>query len=219
MSKFCENCGAEINDNDTVCPNCNTPVGGAQAQTVVEETVKTETASTSTDKKADTKKLAIIGGSIAAAVVAIIIIISSLISGRYKSPIKKYYKGLNKCDSDLYAAAFPDFMKVSDNYTDSKLKDAKKEDEKDYGDKVKYSYKILKKEKVEKKELEYVQDYIKQKYDEKVKVTKGFKVKIKDSIKGKDDYDYRTSDRYVYKIDGKWYILGISPDSAKSALK
>lgn len=223
MSKFCENCGAEINDNETVCPNCNQPVGvAATAETVeakVEETVKTETASTSTDKKADTKKLAIIGGGIAAAVVVILAIIISIVSGRYKSPIKKYYKGLNKCDSDTYAAAFPDFLKIDESVTDSSLKDEKKDDEKDYGDNVKYSYKILKKTKVEKKDLEYVQDYIKERYDEKVKVTKGFKVKIKDSVKGKEDFDYYTSDRYVYKIDGKWYVLSVSPETAKSYLK
>lgn len=221
MSKFCENCGAEINENDTVCPNCNTPVGtenvAEKAEVKVEETVKTETASTG--KKPDTKTIAIIGGGIAAAVLAIIVIVVSIVSGFYKAPLKKYYKGLNKCDADSYAAAFPDFMKIGDSITDSKLKDQKKDEEKEYGDNVKYSYKILKKTKIEKKDLENVQDYIKTRYKESVKVTKGFKVKVKESIKGKDDYDYATSTKYVYKIDGKWYLLTVSPETAQSYKK
>ena len=37
MSKFCENCGAEIDDNQVVCPNCG---NGAEAETLkAEETV------------------------------------------------------------------------------------------------------------------------------------------------------------------------------------
>lgn len=210
MSKFCENCGAEINDDATVCPNCNTPVGGAAAQTVVEETVKVETAST--EKKTDVKKMAIIGGAIAAVVVVIIAILSSLIGGRYKSPIKKYFKGLNKCDADTYVAAYPDFLKKDDTYKDSTLKDRQKNLEKVYGDNVKYKYKILKKTKIEKKDLEKVQDYVKDKYKEQVKITKGFKVKTKQTIKGKEDYDYATDNMFVYKIDGKWYILDIDPE-------
>ena len=210
MSKFCENCGAEINDDVTVCPNCNTAVG---AEKVATET--TNTASTSTDKKADTKKLAIIGGGIAAAVIILITIIVSLVSGRYKAPIKKYFKGLNKCDADSYVAAYPDFLKKSDSIKDSTLKDRKKNLEKTYGDNVKYQYKILKKTKIEKKDLEKVQDYVNDKYKEKVKITKGFKVKTKQTIKGKDDYDYATDDIYVYKIDGKWYVLDIEPDDVK----
>lgn len=214
MSKFCENCGAEINDNETVCPNCNTPVNGASAEaakTVVEETVKTETASTA--KKTDVKKLGIIGGSIAAVVVVIIALIVSLVSGRYKSPIKKYFKGLNKCDADKYVAAYPDFTKKDESIKDKTLTERKKNLEKTYGDNVKYKYKILKKTKIEKKDLDKVKDSIKDKYKESVKVTKGFKVKVKQTVKGKKDFDYATDEMYVYKIDGKWYILDIDPEN------
>ena len=187
MSKFCESCGAEINDDATVCPNCGATVSGAQAQAQAQtvasdETVKTETAST--EKKGDVKKMAIIGGSIAAVVVVIIALLASIIGGRYKSPIKKYFKGLNKCDADTYVAAYPDFLKMETK--DKTLTDRKKNLEKTYGDNVKYKYNILKKTKIEKKDLEKVKDAIKDKYKESVKVTKGFKVKVKQTVKGKD---------------------------------
>ena len=215
MSKFCESCGAEINDDATVCPNCGATVTGAkeqvqaQAETVVNETVKTETAST--EKKGDVKKMAIIGGSIAAVVVVIIALLASIIGGRYKAPIKKYFKGLNKCDATAYTAAYPDFLKMETK--DKTLTDKKKNLEKTYGDNVKYKYKVLKKTKIEKKDLDKVKDAIKDKYKESVKVSKGFKVKFKQTVKGKKDYDYATDYVYVYKIDGKWYILDIDPEN------
>ncbi len=220
MSKFCENCGAEMDDNQVVCPNCG---NGAEAEkaTVVEETVEevkeTTTSKTSTAKSDNIKKIGIIAG-IAVVAVAIIVFIVSLISGGYKNPIKNMVKGMNKADADIYLKAYPDFLKMDKTIDDDYLKEQKKDDEKTYGDNVKYTVKFLKKEKIEKKDLEYVVDYVKEKYDEKVKISKGFKVKVEQRTKGKEDYDYGTTDMYVYKIDGKWYRLSVSPESAKKSL-
>lgn len=212
MSKFCENCGAEMEDNQTVCPKC---ANGAEAEKVEETTATAEEVKsnpTSSNKSETIKKVGIIGG-IAAAVVIIIAIIASIIGSGWKKPIKNYVAGMNKCDSEKYLSAFPDFLKMKT--TDSDLKDSKKNDEKTYGDNVKYSAKILKKEKISKDDLNNVQEYINKKYDTNVKVKKGYKVKIEEKTKGKDDYAYGTSTRYVYKIDGKWKMLNVSPETAK----
>lgn len=214
MSKFCENCGAEMEDNQVVCPSCG---NGAEAEKATETATATEevkTNPTSSNKSETIKKVGIIGG-IVAAIVIIIAIIASIIGSGWKKPIKNYVAGMNKCDSDKYLSAFPDFLKMKT--TDSDLKDSKKNDEKEYGDNVKYSAKILKKEKISKDELKDVEEYIQKKYDTKVSVKKGFKVKIEAKTKGKEDYDYGTSTRYVYKIDGKWKMLNVSPETAKKS--
>ena len=218
MSKFCENCGAEMDDNQTVCPNCSN--GSESTATVVEEKV----AETTTEEKKSVanneniKKIGIIAVA-AAAVIAVIIFIVSLVSNGYKAPIKNVVKGMNKSDAKVYLKAFPDFLEMDKSVTDSSLKDDKKDDEKTYGDNVKYSVKFLKKEKIDKSDLENVTKYIEKKYDKKVKVSKGYKVKVEQRTKGKDDYDYRTTDVYVYKIDGKWYNLSVSPETAKKSVK
>ena len=67
MSKFCENCGAEMNDNDVVCAHC-----GPQAEPVVENTVNETSASANSN---NTKNIAIIGGIAAAVVILLVIII------------------------------------------------------------------------------------------------------------------------------------------------
>lgn len=212
MSKFCENCGAEMEDNQVVCSNCG---NGAEAEKVAEPVAEEVKANPTTSNKSDLiKKVGIIGG-IVAAVAIIVAIIVSIVSSGWKKPLKNYVQGMNKCDSEKYLAAYPDFLKMKT--TDSDLKDMKKNAEKEYGDNVKYSYKILKKEKIKKDELKDVEEYISKKYDEKVKVKKGYKVKIEAKTKGKEDYDYATSTRYVYKIDGKWKMLNVSPETAKKS--
>lgn len=217
MSKFCENCGAEMDDNETICKYC-----GPKAEEKVEEPVvetKGANESTSTPAQNDTKKMAIIGGAIIAAVIVLLIIIFSIVGGRYKAPIKNLVKGTNKADADIYLKAYPEFLDMGKTIDDEYLKDKIKDNEKDYGDNLKYSCKILGKEKIDKDDLKYVQDYIKETYDEKVEIKKGFEVKLEKKYKGKDDFDYYTSTAYVYKIDGKWKILDVSPEYAKKSAK
>lgn len=217
MSKFCENCGAEMDENDVVCNNCAPKAEEPAVEPATEATATTE--ATSNTAKKDTKKLAIIGGAIAAVVLVIVFLIFSLVGGKYKAPIKNIVKGMNKSDAKVFLKAYPDFLKMDKTYDDDKLKDQKKDMEKEYGDNVKYSCKILKKEKIEKDDLKHVEEYVKDTYDEDVKIKKGYELKVEEKYKGKDDFDYATTTKYVYKIDGKWKVLSVSPEYAKKSNK
>ena len=212
MSKFCENCGAEMADDQVICPSCG---NGAQAEKEAQPIVENVESNPTSSKKSELiKKVGIIGGLVAV-VVIIIAILASLIGSGWKKPIKNYIKALNKCDGDLYEEVYPDFMKTKKS--DSDLKDDKKEDEKDYGDNVKYSVKILKKTKISKDELKDVEEYVEKKYDTSTEIKKGYKVKVETKVKGKEDYDYSTSTIYVYKVDGKWKRIPVSPETAKKS--
>ena len=77
-----------------------------------------------------------------------------------------------------------------------------------YGDHVKISFKVLDKTKIEKDDLKDVRDDIEDDYDlDNVKVTDGYEVCVKVTIKGSDEKRtfYRTYD--VYKVNGKWSIV------------
>lgn len=221
MSKFCENCGAEMDDNETVCKNC-----GPQAEVKPEEPKKDSTAKVeekvnevkSAVQNMDTKKAAIYGG-IAVAVIVVLIIIFSIFGKGYETPIKNYFKGMEKAKASTYVKAYPEFMDMGDKYDDDDMEKMLDSLEDEYGEKIKISYKITKKDKIKKDDLKNVQKYIKQKYDEEVKVSKGYELKVKATIKGKDDDDTDTQKMYVYKINGKWSYLSISPKTAKDSLK
>lgn len=221
MSKFCENCGAEMDDNQVVCPSCG---NGAEAK--VEETVAsaTETTTTTTSttsssaNKDNLKKYGIIGG-IALAVIVILSIIISIVTSGWKKPIDNYFKGMEKANLKTYQKAYPDFYNDKMDLDEDDMDDMKDSLEDKYGEKIKISYKITKSEKIKKDDLKKVQEYIKKVYDEDVKVSAGKEVKVKATIKGKKDDDTDTSKMYVYKIDGKWKLFNTSPETAKKYLK
>ncbi len=152
------------------------------------------------------KKIAMIGGIVAAVVVALFVIIS-LISGGYKSPIKNYFNGLQKCNSKTYLKAFPEFMKddLEDKYTDEYLEKKKDNAEDTYGDKVKYSYKVIDKTKLSKDELKDSKKALEKLYkDEKINLKEGYQVCVKVTIKGSDKKATSYETFVVYKLNGKW---------------
>ena len=214
MSKFCENCGAEMNDNDVTCPHCG-PQAEPAAEPVVENTAN---GASNSANSMDTKNIAIIGG-IAVAVIVVLIIIFNIFGKGWKKPIDNYFKGMVKGDTDKYLSAYPEFMDMGDTIDDEYMEDRVDELEDEYGEKLKVSYKITKKEKIKKDDLEDVKEYIEERYEEDVKVSKGYELKVKATIKGKDDEDTESQKMYVYKIDGKWKYFSVSPKTAKEALK
>lgn len=159
-----------------------------------------------TDNK---KKIALIGGAVAAAVVVIFVLLS-IFGGGYKKPIKNYFNGLQKCNSKTMLKAFPEFARedLEDKYSDEELEDYKESLEKTYGDKLKYSYKIVDKTKLTKDELKDSKKSIEKLYDdEKIKVTDGYQVCCKVTIKGSDKKATTYKTFVVYKINGKWAML------------
>jgi DNA-directed RNA polymerase subunit M/transcription elongation factor TFIIS len=223
MSKFCENCGAEMEDNETVCKYCG-PKEDKKEE--VKEEVKKETAEVKNEsteavkesKPMDVKKIGIIAGAVALAVLVLTLIIN-IVSGGWKTPIDNYFKGMQKADAKMYLKAFPEFLDKDDTIDKEYMKDMLENLEDEYGKNIKIKYEVTKKEKIKKDDLSKVQEYIEKKYDEKVKVSAGYEVKVKATIKGKDDEDTDTQKMYVYKIDGKWKYFSVSPDTAKSYLK
>lgn len=221
MSKFCENCGAEMADDEVVCKNCG-PQEEKKEEVKVEIPNETEEVINNTETKAskllDTKMIAIIGG-VAAIAVIILSIIFSIATGGWKKPIDNYFKGMQKANAKVYLKAFPEFLDMDDTVDEDYMEKMLDNLEDEYGEKIKISYKITKKEKIKKDELSKVQEYIEKKYDEKVKVKAGYELKVKATVKGKDDEDTDTKKMYVYKIDGKWKYFSTSPDTAKTYLK
>ena len=225
MSKFCENCGAEMDDNEVVCKNCGPQEDKKEEVKEVKEEVKKEaevkkenTEAVKESKPMDIKTMGIIGGAVAAVVILLAIIIN-VISGGWKTPIDNYFKGMQKADAKMYLKAFPEFLDKDDTVDKEYMEDMKENLEDEYGKNIKIKYEITKKEKIKKDELSKVQEYIEKKYDSKVKVSAGYEVKVKATIKGKDDEDTDTQKMYVYKIDGKWKYFSVSPDTASKYLK
>lgn len=211
MSKFCEKCGSEMNDTDKVCPNCGAAVEEKSTKKDVQKDVKENNNSNTVNAtEKDNKKTIAIVGIIASAVIVLLIAIFSIVSNAYKAPIKNYFNGMQKQNSKIYVKAYPDFMKdkMSDKYDDDYMEKMMKSYEKKYGDKIKISFKVLDKTKIDKDDLKDVKESLDNKYsDEKIKVTDGYEVCVKATIKGSDDKDVDYTTMKVYKINGKWCMI------------
>lgn len=210
MSKFCENCGSELKDTDKVCPNC----GAAAVVKTTKKDVKVEkntatNAESNVPNNNNTKKFALIGG-IAVAAVLVIILLIALLGGGYKKPLNNYFKGIEKANSDTYLKAYPEFTRedMEDTYDNDYLDKRLENFEEEYGSKIKISYKVLDKEKLDKDDLEDIQDELEDEYDEDdVKVSTGYEVAVKITVKGSDDKESYYTSFYICKVNGKWCMV------------
>lgn len=206
MSKFCENCGSELNDTDTQCPNCGAAVTEKTAKKEVKQTVNNTTKAT---PSGDKKTFAIIGIA-AAAVILVVLLLAIALGGGYKKPLKSYFNGIQKTNATTYLKAYPSFMKddIEDYYDKDRLEKMMDSMEDEYGDKIKITYKVVDKIKMDKDELEDVKDDLEDDYeDEKIKVTAGYTVCVKITVKGSDDSETRFTTFDIYKINGKWCMI------------
>lgn len=131
----------------------------------------------------------------------------------YQEPIEKYFKGLNKCDAEIYASAYPEFEDMASSVKDMRLSERKKSLERVYGDNIKYEFKILKEKEIDSRDLKKIEEYVKKRYKKNVKITKGYNVKTEQKIKGDEDFDYATDEITVLNIDGTWYITNMDLDT------
>ncbi len=149
-------CGSEIDENSTVCSSC-----GA-AQTNVESNGAFTNAIT--PKKFDVKIIA----AAAVVVVILLVLLKALFGGSYKDPIDNMCKAMETGKGKYIYACLPDFY-IDEEYEDMKKKeiieelDEQAEDiydslEDEVGKKVKVSYKIKDKEKIDKDDLEDMQE-------------------------------------------------------------
>lgn len=174
-------------------------------------------------------KNTIIGLAACGIVVLLLIIILAVALGQkpYEKPIKSLFTAIEKTDGKALENAFPDYMNemAEDNMDDDKydslteyyeealLEDLHDSLEDEYGKNIKITYKIIKAKELKNSDLHDLEDRAEDYYDEKIDVSKGYKVKIKAKIKGKDDDETNTDWIDVYKIDGKWCIDGIGSSS------
>ncbi len=217
MAKFCANCGSQMMDNAVVCPACGAP---AEAQAAAPAKNPADAL-----KKIDPKVLKL--GGIAVAAVAVIAIVIAIIvgaSGNYKKALNNYFDyylktNVNKVES-LAPKAYWEYCKES-GLIDVKDKDEVKECneeylekqkeqlEEEYGENIKYSYKITKEKDLSTKKLNAIKDTLKESYNipkKDVKAAKEIDIEIK--ISGKDDFEEDEWESIiVVKIGSKWYYF------------
>lgn len=209
---FCKFCGKEIPEGSV----CDCADSQAANSTSSAEPVSSEPTATTGNSGSNKVNIVIIAALI---VVLLIIlgIVSSIAGGSYKKPVKNFAKALNKCDGELLAETM---------LTDDMMDDADKDDlddlddlleslteyaEDEYGKNIKFTIDINDKSKLDKDDIEDIEDEYSDSYDDDVKISKGYEIDATLTIKGKDDKDEEDITLTVVKIKGDGWK--ISPDA------
>ena len=208
--KFCEKCGAQMEDNMAFCMNCGAKVEGvAGAAPAADGAVA---------KKSPAK---LIGLAVAAvAVILVVVLAFSIFGGGYKSAVKSFtnvvYKGKTKQTEKLAPEDVWDYIDekydvdaddVAD-YIEDMYEDEIDELEDELGKNIKISYKIEGTKKLEKREIKKINKALEEKYDmDDDSVKTAYKVEVDFKYKGKEDYDSNETFITAAKIGGKWYLL------------
>ena len=201
MSKFCSKCGAETQDGIKFCAGCGTPVETAETPVATATVEAPVTATPAVAKKPaidlkNKKTLIVVAVAAAVLVILLIVLIFNLLFGGYKAAIKDYVKATSNATS----------MDLDTVMT--------------YGKGVKMTSKITDKEKIDKRDVETIQEYFEDvEYDgknykgaDKIKVSSAYIVEVELSIKGRDDDDKNDVNFLVLKVNGDWYVTYSSVD-------
>lgn len=222
--RFCDGCGAPQQVAEPQAPVATAePKQGfdfkATFDKVVKE-VKTFAIGFINRCKAEKKFLYTVIG-IAAGVLVAIVLLALLIGGAQpESAIDNYiaasFKGSTSAVKkmvpkeyweyyeDNYDEDLNDFL---DDYKDN-IEDTIDELKDEYGKNFKVTYKVRDKEKLSNKELKKIAEALADKYDlDEGKITAGYEIEIKMTIKGSEDDDTNKTTMTVIKYKGAWYLI------------
>lgn len=216
MSKFCRQCGAQLEDDAVKCEACGYELVKPEADA---QPAGENAAPAAAPKKLDNKMIGIIAGAAGVIVILIIVLVLVFSGGGYKKSIDNCIKALTTGDKALIEAAAPeeywDYQADKTGLSTKKLIESYADTfdgvidlaERSFGDNFKITYKIEDEDALSKSQLNNIRDTVNGTYEIANKsVTEGYELDLEITFKGKDDERSEDATVYVVKIDGKWYM-------------
>ncbi|MGN0613520.1 MAG: zinc ribbon domain-containing protein [Porcipelethomonas sp.] len=196
MSKYCMQCGKEIEDNSKHCPFC-----GSLQDAGFEEYNK------SAKKKSPGGALVpIVAVCAAALAVGIVVLNLTVLNKGYEKPIDNLLKAMETGDGDYLEDVLPDYVYDDDGDFDKLATSLQAGLGLIYGDDLDISYDVTKKKDISDEKLKKLEESIESSYDESVNVSGGYELDVDISIEGDKREDTNSMTLKVYKIDGDWCI-------------
>jgi hypothetical protein len=227
MSKLCQYCGAEMDNEALECPECLKKIPGA-------DTIKKRKEAEKKDKQK--KIIKIVTGSVLAVafITGLVLLVTHFVrkpSDIYMKPVKKYINGCVANEYDEYISAFPEYLQqiISEQYAYLVMNEMPSTPEKvhtadllyfdqyyraiaqKYGTDFDITYKIYEEKPLTDEELEkYTGEF--RSFDQQnlsdVSFSEGYELTVAFTVKGNlGSKTFTEKDFPVLKIDDTWYIM------------
>lgn len=232
MSKFCGNCGTELQDDAVVCSNCGMNVAPVvnveQPQNPVNENItpaekfvvvaKEKTVWLVDKMKSDKKFMSIVLGGVAGVLAIIVALVFILNLGGYNKAIEKYIDATYYGDVDAYLDSIPgDYLEDMLELSGMSEKDFKENFEKSYesildsyvskyGDDYTVDFEVVDEYELTDDDFEDVLDDFKALGISKKSITEAYEIEVEFTIDGSKRKDTVDKDFTAVKIDGDWYL-------------
>lgn len=218
MSKFCGNCGAQMDDNAVVCGNCGCKMSDNKIMFTSNNPKETKA------KKGGKKKIIVICSTLLV-VVLIVVISLNFIGGRsYKSVVDTFFEAsMKEPDAIALFELFPEKILIQElrdeemsrteaikEFQDSLDSSVKKFEK--YCDDWSVSWEIIDTVDASKSEVKYLSADYEDLYDFKVSAKKDLtlKVTINMTIDGESKTEVDDFDLNLIKSGKSWYLLGVN---------
>ncbi len=218
---FCSNCGSELKEGTVFCSNCGTKAAdaGQQAPGNTQQVMPNYTSNGYTGYNQQGNKpnnnkiigMAVVGVAALAVFFILVKLFGGITPPGYEQPIKYVCDGIENGSFKTMMKAFPEYItdQMEDYYGDEmdELMDGMVENLKDqYGKRVKISYKVTDKDKMDKDDIETLEEDVEYNYDEKVNIKDAYEIEVEMKVKGSEGSDEDESTVTVIKVGSKWYL-------------
>ena len=217
MSKFCANCGFQMEDSDKVCGNCGTPVAAiSSAPRVATSPIDKKISASKFDfKEFFTKYKKIIMIALIAVVAIVVIVGISIINSLtgYQRVLDRCAKAIKNNDAEAAVAELSSIYSYRDEdelvrWIDNEINSILDAAEDKVGTVKSVSIEVVDEKDISERKTEKFIEYVEDRFDVEMRGLKSIKeVKYRIIVEGsKNTYKTSKLTGYLFKEDGGWKI-------------
>lgn len=213
MANICKNCGFEFDENENICPECNTEFVAEETELFEEEVSSENTDDTPADDSKASK--AISNGVTVICIIMVILLALGLFYVIFidnsNVALRKFFKGIEKEDNKALVSSLSDYMLSDEMKNTDVAKQINDIIEGVYGENIEIDYEITEKQEISEEGINILNAIFETIGDGGLEVVKSYAVTVDVEIKGNNSSGNITLDLDLAKIKGEGWRVFSTP--------
>ncbi len=217
MANICKNCGFEFDENENICPECNTELlaENEEIEKVIEEEISEDNTSDNTPADDSKASKAISNGVTVICIIMVILLALGLFYVIFidnsNVALKKFFKGIEKEDNKTLVSSLSDYMLSDEMKNTDVAKQINDIIEGVYGENIEIDYEISEKQEISEEGINILNAIFETIGDGGLEVVKSYAVTVDVKIKGDNSSGNITLDLDLAKIKGEGWRVFSTP--------